>query len=220
MVNHSPKSFPSEHSFDSQHVVLSQTLVKSVWERFCHIFSSLWEELMKKISPLLTCKILCFCQDMFLSLLATSILFEIVRTWRSRYKCNYLDNPKLFLNFLFHFGSIHEFLNILKKYMIVIANLLPKLQTVKDFVRPLSKNLCLRRSFDSQYFKEYQTLVRSTWEHYCHIFSSPLEELIMKIFPLWICKILGVFANTLTAYNKSPVRDCENLLLSIQMQLS
>ena len=34
-----------------------------------------------------------------------------------------------------------------------------------------------------------------------------------------MCEILGVVVNTLTADSKSPVRDCENLLLSIQKQL-
>ena len=35
-----------------------------------------------------------------------------------------------------------------------------------------------------------------------------------------ICDILGLFVNTLTADDKYPVRDCGNLLLPIQRQLS
>ena len=41
--------------FDSQHVKGSQTLVKPLWEHFHHIFSSLWENLIWKISHLLLC---------------------------------------------------------------------------------------------------------------------------------------------------------------------
>ena len=35
--------------------------------------------------------------------------------------------------------------------------------------------------------------------------------------PLALGEILGVFANTLTAYGNYPVQDCENLQLPIQM---
>ena len=35
-----------------------------------------------------------------------------------------------------------------------------------------------------------------------------------------MCEILGVVVNTLTTNDKYPVRDCENLLLPIQRQLS
>ena len=42
----------------------------------------------------------------------------------------------------------------------------------------------------------------------------------MKVSSLVICLILGVFRNTLTAKEKYPVRDSENLSSTIQMQLS
>ena len=45
-------------SFESQHVKGSQTLVISTWEHFYHVFLSLWEEKIWKISPLLKFKIL------------------------------------------------------------------------------------------------------------------------------------------------------------------
>ena len=38
--------------------------------------------------------------------------------------------------------------------------------------------------------------------------------------PLVLGEILGVFAKTLTTDVKYPVKDCKNLQLSIQMQLS
>ena len=44
--------------------------------------------------------------------------------------------------------------------------------------------------------------------------------MIGKLSPLAICYILGVFRNTLTANDKYPLRDCENLLSPTQMILS
>ena len=44
--------------------------------------------------------------------------------------------------------------------------------------------------------------------------------MIRKISPLLKFEILGLFVNTLTVDDKYPVRDCENLQLPIQMQLS
>ena len=38
--------------------------------------------------------------------------------------------------------------------------------------------------------------------------------------PLVLGEILGVFVNTLTANDKYPVQDCDNLPLPTQMQLS
>ena len=42
----------------------------------------------------------------------------------------------------------------------------------------------------------------------------------MKISPLVICSILGVFRNTLTPNDNYPVHDCGNLSSLIEMQLS
>ena len=57
-------------SFDSQHVKRIQALVKSSWEHFYQIFSSLWGEMIWKISPWLK--------------------FEMIRlfvnTWTANYK--------------------------------------------------------------------------------------------------------------------------------------
>ena len=47
-----------KRSSDSQHVKLFQTLVESAWEHFYHIFSSLWREIIWKISPWLKFEII------------------------------------------------------------------------------------------------------------------------------------------------------------------
>ena len=115
-------------SFDSQHVTRFQTLVKSLWEHFCHIFSSLWGKIIWKTSPRLKFGIIGFLLTHGLSI--TSILFRIVRICRSLFKSSYLKNKKPFLRFLFHLWNPHQILNIFKKKKMVIANVFPKLTTV------------------------------------------------------------------------------------------
>ena len=44
--------------------------------------------------------------------------------------------------------------------------------------------------------------------------------MICKISILLKFDMLGVFVNTLSADDKYPVRECENLLLSVERQLS
>ena len=104
--------------------------------------------------------------------------------------------------------------------MIVIANLFSKLQTVKDLGRPRSKKRRLGRTFDSQHDKESKERVKSAWKNFYHIFWSLCEKLIWKIYPLVICENLGLSGETLTAKQKYPVCDFENLTSPIQMELS
>ena len=103
--------------------------------------------------------------------------------------------------------------------MIVIANVFPKLQTVKDLVRPCSKKCCFRTPFDSQHVKSSPGQVKSAWKNFYHTFLSLCEKLICKISPLVICEILVWFRKTLTTNEKYLVRDCENLPSPIQRQL-
>ena len=76
----------------------------------------------------------------------------------------------VFLIFLFHFWNVQQSLNILEKNMIFIANVFPKLQTVKVFFIPLSKKRCFRTRFDSEHMKDSQILAKSPWEQFYHVF--------------------------------------------------
>ena len=107
-----------------------------------------------------------------------------------------------------------------KKKKIVIANVFPKLVTVQGLVTPLSIQRRLKRFFHSQYVKGFQTLVKSSWEHFYQIFSSLWAEIIWKTSPWYKFGIIGLFVNTWTAHYKYPVQDCENLPFPIQIQLS
>ena len=146
-----------------------------------------------------------------------SILIKIVRIFNCQLKCNYLKNEKLFLDFFNHFSSLHQ---ILKEKIFVIADLFPKLQTVKNLVRTLSKKRCFRTRFDSQHVEASQIPAISPCKGVYHTFSWFSLKLIWKMSPIVLGEILGVSVNTLTVDGKYSVQDCENLPLRIQMQLS
>ena len=150
--------------FDSQHVKASQILVKYPWERFYHVFSSFSEKLIWKVSPLVLLEIL---------------VFKMVRICNSNFKYNYLKDEKLFVIFFFFFfffWNLHQILNRLNKMTIVLANVFPKLQTVKNLVRLLSKKRRFTTRFDSQHVKGSQMLAKSPWQHIYHFFSIILWE--------------------------------------------
>ena len=205
-------------SFDSQHVKGFLTQVKSSWDNFYQIFSSVWGEIMWKISPWLKFEII----GLFVNnrLPTTSILSRIVRICCSLFKSSYLKNKKHFLGLLFHLWNLHQVWNIFKKKKIVIPNVYPKLATVQGLVTPLTIQRRLKTSFDSQHGKRFLTLVKSSWDDFYHIFSSLWGEIIWKISPWLKFEIIGLFVNTWTADYKYPVPDCENLPFPIQIQLS
>ena len=176
-------------SFDSQHVKRFRTLVKSLSEHFYHIFSSLWGEIIWKISPWLRFEIIGF--SLTHGLPITSILFRIVRIRRSLLKSSYLKNKKHFLGFLFHLWNLRQFSNIFEKKKIVIGNVFPKLATVQGLVTPLSIQRSLKTSLDNQHVKRFQTLVKSSWKHFYHIFSSLWGEIIWKISAWLMFEIIG-----------------------------
>ena len=130
------------------------------------------------------------------------------------------EKRKNFSNFLFHFFNLHQIFDILKKKMIVVANVFPKLGNVKILFGPLSKNLRFRTRFDSKHGKVSQILAKSRWERFCHVFSSYFEKVIRKMSSLLLGEVLVVLVNRLTPDGKYPDWDCENTLLSIKMQLS
>ena len=68
------------------------------------------------------------------------------------------------------FVSFVEFASNLKNKKIVIANIFPILQTMKDLVRPLSGKHRFRTPSESEHVKGSKTLVKSAGEHFYHIF--------------------------------------------------
>ena len=68
---------------------------------------------------------------------------------------------------------------------IVIANVFPKLATVKDLVTPLTIQRRLKTSLDSQHVKRFQTLVKSASDRFYHIFHHCEEKWFGKYLPDW-----------------------------------
>ena len=71
------------------------------------------------------------------------------------------QKQKSFSNFLFHFWNLHQILHILKKKMMVIPNLFPKLHTVKNFVLSLCKKGRFETRLNSRNVKAPRTLKKS-----------------------------------------------------------
>ena len=131
-----------------------------------------------------------------------------------------LKTKKHFRGFLFHLWNLHKISNVFKKKKIVIAYVFPKLSTVSGLVTPLTIQRCLKTSFESQHVKLFQKLVKSSLQHFYHIFLSVWGEMTWKISPWLKFEMIGLFVNRWTADYKYPVLDCENLTFPIQIQLS
>ena len=104
--------------------------------------------------------------------------------------------------------------------MIVTTNVFPEFKTTKYVVRQISKKAHFRTPFDSQHIKGSQISVKSAWHHFYLNSPSLWSKVIWKMSLLVIWEILGATVNTLTVDDKYPFRNCDNLPLSIQMQLS
>ena len=85
---------------------------------------------------------------------------------------------------------------------------------------PLTIQRPLKTSFDSRPVKRFQTSVKSSREHFYHIFFLIVRRNDLENISVIEFEIIGVFANTWTADYKYPVTDCENLPFPIQIQLS
>ena len=120
---------------------------------------------------------------------------------------------------MFLFWNLHQIWKILKKKMIVIAIMFPKLQTLKNFVRDICKKRHFATRLKTQHYKVSQTLANSRWERFYHVFPSFREKLIWKISPIILGEILGMFLDTLSDDGKYPIEDWENFPLPIQRQL-
>ena len=95
--------------------------------------------------------------------------------------------------------------------MIAIANVFPKLPTVKTLIRALSKNRRFRKRLGSQHVKVSQILQKSQSEHFYYLFPSFWGKLIWKMSPLVSGEIFGAFVDTLPADGKYLVEYYENL---------
>ena len=93
-------------------------------------------------------------------------------------------------------------------------------QLTKTCLHKCLKGSILEHRLTLNMLKGPETLQKYAREHFYHILSSISGKLRDKMSLLVICKILGLFANTLTADDKYSLRHKEDLPQTIQRQLS
>ena len=111
-------------------------------------------------------------------------------------------------------------MNIFKKKVTLIAEVFPKSRAPKNLVRSISKKSRFKGSFRKQHGKRPQTLLKFAWKHLYHVHGSLRRQLTCKKSLLVICKISGLFLNTLSADGQYSVFNTANLTQRIQMQVS
>ena len=111
-------------------------------------------------------------------------------------------------------------MNISKKKMTLIGQILPKLRTPQNMVRSISKRSRFYGSFVKQHGKWARTLLKFESQHHYLICWSLWRRLTCKNSLLVICKISKLFPNTLSADGKYSLLNWDNLTQPIPMQLS
>ena len=100
------------------------------------------------------------------------------------------------------------------------AYVFPSLQNAKDVVRQMSKTCHFRRPFNKQSGKLSQIPLKPAWHHLYYIYWSLWQKMSGRNNLLVICKIWGLFVNSLTADDKFSLFNRHNITQTIQMQLS
>ena len=65
----------------------------------------------------------------------TSFICLTEKISSNEFRCNYLKNKKLFLNFFLRFKNLYQTLNISQKIMILIADVFAEVPGPKNMVR-------------------------------------------------------------------------------------
>ena len=180
--------------FGSQYVKASQLLGKSPCEPFYHVLWPLLGTLIWNMPSLVLGEIF----GMFVNTLTSDRKYPVqgCENLQLPIHMQLSEKKKTFSQFYFPFLESTSNFKILKKNMIVIANVFPKLQTVKNLVRPLSKKRPFRTCFDSEHVKASQLLAKSWWEPFYHFLFSFSRKLIWNVSPLALGEVLGRFVNT------------------------
>ena len=146
-VHHSLKSSFSEHPS----TVKMLKGLNHLWNLHESIFSSLWGEIIWKITLLLEFEIL----GVFVDTLTADERCAVPECENLQFPIQMILSstrnffPQIFVRLMESTSNLKLF----QKKKIVIANIFPKLQTVKDLLKPLSKKRHFRTSFNSQHVK-------------------------------------------------------------------
>ena len=113
LVTAIPKKRLYRTKLDSQHVKVSQTLVKSSWQHFYRLFSSISWQLTRKMFHLVVCQILghfvnTFSADDKYSLRKSEIFRQPIQMQLPKKQITYCE-------FQLHLSNLHQFFNFFKK---------------------------------------------------------------------------------------------------------
>ena len=122
-----------------------------------------------------------------------------------------MKNKKLFLNFFLYFWNLVEIWNICKQKMTLIADVFPKLRTIKNMVGSMPEKSRSRPSFEKQVGKCAQTLFKFEGELLYHICWSLGKQLSDKMSLLVISKISKLFRNEQSADGNNFLLDRDKL---------
>ena len=191
-----------------------RNLHESAFIMFCII---LREVDLENVSHNVRWNLRSFCEHIdFRYQVSCSRLWKFVTRISNAAICKTNTFSQFFVPFLNSASNLEHF----EKKEIVIANLFPKLQSVKIFIRKRSKEHRFRTGFGSQHVKASQMLARFPSERFYHVFFIILREVDLEnVSPSVMWNLSGV-VNTLTANGKYPVQGCEDLQHPIQMILS
>ena len=147
----------------------------------------------------------------------TSIVFVVARMYFNQFKCNYLRNEKLFLNFLLNFRNLHQVLNKQNppSYLMYFSNYKKRktylAKCLESYVSELSSTLNILKG---------PKLCWNCTIAFLSYYLITLTKIELENGALSDMWILAHFVNTLTADNKYFLHKRGNLLQLIQMQLS
>ena len=111
-------------------------------------------------------------------------------------------------------------MDIFRKNMTLIAYLFLRLQLVKNVVRYMCKKSLFRLLSQNQHGKLGSTLFKFERQHHYHIYWSTGKQLSCKKSLLAIWESLSLFLNTMSAVDKCSLRNRDNLMEPIHLQLS
>ena len=104
--------------------------------------------------------------------------------------------------------------------MTLIAYLFLRLSPATNVVRYMSKKSRFRLPFQKEHGKRVSTLSKFERQNLYHIYWSTRRQFSCKKSLLVICKSLRLFVNTMSAVDKCSLRNTDNLMQPIHIQLS
>ena len=104
--------------------------------------------------------------------------------------------------------------------MLLIADVFPKLQTLENVVKEMSKKCRITGLLKSNMVRGTKHCWNLNHTPFYHIYCSLWRQLSWRKSLLVICKFLSMFVNILTADDKYYLLNRNNLRQPIQMQLS